>query len=126
MKNRSYVIIAVIAFVSIFIFFYTHEQYRKPYSLDIDATKDQTDISGTFYRVKITNTGTKTLTDIEVYLGKNDVQHLPYLIPGQSFFFYPKPDTKIDIITVTTKEGIEKHSDYRVPFKGIGLPGSGR
>jgi len=45
---------------------------------------------------------------------------------GQSFFFYPKPDTNTTIVKVTTTEGIEIESMYRSPMKGIGLPGSGR
>jgi len=45
---------------------------------------------------------------------------------GQSFFFYPKPETNSTVVKVTTSEGIEKESNYRSPLKGIGLPGSGR
>jgi hypothetical protein len=48
------------------------------------------------------------------------------LASGQSFFFYPKPDTKIETIKITTKEGVNISTDYRTPLKGIGLPGSGR
>ncbi|NOJ29757.1 MAG: hypothetical protein DA328_06265 [Nitrososphaeraceae archaeon] len=126
MKNQYYAIIAISISVSVFIIFYIKEHFREPYSMEIDAIKDQTDISGIFYRVKVTNTGVNSLTGLEVYLGKNDVQYLERLESGQSFFFYPKPDTQIDVVKVTTKEGIEKYGDYRIPFKGIGLPGSGR
>ena len=48
------------------------------------------------------------------------------LKPGEFFFFYPKPDTQIEGVKVTTNEGIIKQSEYRSPLKGIGLPGSGR
>jgi hypothetical protein len=48
------------------------------------------------------------------------------LAPGQSFFFYPKPDTELETIKITTKEGVNVSTDYRTPLKGISLPGSGR
>ena len=110
----------------LFLFFFLNEQNKKPFSLEIDAIKDKTDITGTFYRVKITNSGTKPLTGIEVNLGKGDIQNMEILQPGQSFFFYPKPETNSTVVKVTTSEGIEKESNYRSPLKGIGLPGSGR
>ena len=108
------------------LFFILKEQDKKPYSIEIDAIKDKTDISGTFYRVKITNTGTNSLTGLKVNLGKGDIQNMDLLESGQSFFFYPKPDTNTTIVKVTTSEGVEKESNYRSPFKGLGLPGSGR
>ena len=61
-----------------------------------------------------------------VYLGKNDIQNLDTLAPSQSFFFYPKPETNLEKISITAKEGINVTTDYRTPLKGIGLPGSGR
>jgi hypothetical protein len=78
------------------------------------------------YRVKVTNTGTNHLTGLKVNLGKGDIQNMDLLEAGQSFFFYPKPDTNTTIVKVTTREGIEKESNYRSPLKGLGLPGSGR
>ena len=126
MKTIYYVIIGLSIIILIGLFFILNEHNKKPYSLEIDAIKDSTDISGTMYRVKVTNTGTNPLTGIKVTLGKGDIQHMDILDGGQSFFFYPKPETNISIVKVTTAEGIEKESDYRSPFKGIGLPGSGR
>ena len=112
--------------IAALVFFIVKEQSRVPYALEVDATKDTTDIAGTYYRVRINNIGLDQLANISVYLGKNDVQYLDILVPGQSFFFYPKPETKIEKITITTKEGINITTDYRTPLKGIGLPGSGR
>ena len=120
-----YSVVGVI-FIAVLIFLIVKEQSRVPYALEVDATKDTTDIAGTFYRVRINNIGLNPLSNISVYLGKNDVQNLDILVPGQSFFFYPKPETKIEKITITTKEGINITTDYRTPLKGIGLPGSGR
>lgn len=126
MKTIYYLIIGLSIVILIVLFFSLKEQNKKPYSLEIDATKDKTDISGTMYRVKVTNTGTNPLTGLKVNLGKGDIQTMDLLESGQSFFFYPKPDTNTTIVKVTTTEGIEIESIYRSPMKGIGLPGSGR
>ena len=126
MKTIYYVIIGLSIIILIGLFFILNEHNKKPYSLEIDAIKDSTDISGTMYRVIVTNTGTNPLTGLKVNLGKDDIQNMDLLEPGQSFFFYPKPDTNTTIVKVTTTEGIEIESNYRSPMKGIGLPGSGR
>jgi hypothetical protein len=126
LKTIYYLIIGLSIVILVVLFLNLKEQNKKPYSLEIDATKDKTDISGTMYRVKVTNTGTNPLTGLKVNLGKGDIQNLDLLESGQSFFFYPKPDTNTTIVKVTTTEGIEIESNYRSPMKGIGLPGSGR
>ena len=126
MKTIYYFIIGFSIIILVGLFFILKEHDKKPYSLEIDAIKDKTDISGTMYRVKVTNTGINPLTGLKVNLGKGDIQNLDLLEPGQSFFFYPKPDTNTTIVKVTTTEGIEIESNYRSPMKGIGLPGSGR
>ena len=125
MKTLYYSIIGISIVIILVLFFISKEQ-KNPYSLKIDAIKDKTDISGTMYRVKVTNTGTNHLTGLKVNLGKGDIQNMDLLEAGQSFFFYPKPDTNTTIVKVTTREGIEKESNYRSPLKGLGLPGSGR
>ena len=126
MKTSYYLVIGISIIILVSLFFILKEQNKKPYSLEIDAIKDTTDISGTFYRVKVTNSGTNPLTGLKVSLGKGDIQNMNLLEPGQSFFFYPKPETNTSIVKVTTTEGIEKESNYRSPLKGLGLPGSGR
>jgi hypothetical protein len=120
-----YSLIGVI-FVAALVFFFIKQESKAPYALEVDATKDTTDIAGTYYRVRVNNIGTYPLTSISVYLGKNDLQYLDSLAPGQSFFCYPKPDTELETINITTKEGVQVTTDYRTPLKGIGLPGSGR
>jgi len=120
-----YSLIGVI-FVAALVFFFIKQESKAPYALEVDATKDTTDIAGTYYRVRVNNIGMYPLTSISVYLGKNDLQYLDSLAPGQSFFFYPKPDTELETINITTKEGVHVATDYRTPLKGIGLPGSGR
>lgn len=99
---------------------------RPEYALEVDATRDTTDISGTLYRIRITNVGMERLTGITAELGAGDVQHLDALEPGRSYYFYPAPETPPAEIRVTANEGIEVVTDYRTPAKTIGLPGAGR
>jgi len=99
---------------------------RPDYALEVDATRDTTDISGTLYRIRVANIGTERLTNITAELGTGDVQHKDFLDPGQTYYFYPDTDTLSPTIRVTADEGIEVVTDYRTPAKTIGLPGAGR
>ena len=99
---------------------------RPMFALELDPTKDTTDISGTQYRIRLTNIGQEEVTGIAVNLGERDLQNLSSLLPGQSYFFYPKPDTSPAMISVTTNEGLHIQGDYRSPTKVLGLPGGGR
>lgn len=98
---------------------------RPPYALEVDAIKDTTDV-GIQYRIRMTNIGTQQLTGIVVELGANDIQQKSFLDPGQSYYFYPDPETEVSTVKVRTNEGIELESDYRSPTKVLGLPGAGR
>jgi hypothetical protein len=118
-------IIAAAGLISIY-YYYSIEVNRPKYALELDPTKDTTDMAGIQYRVRVNNVGLNQLTGITVTLGKNDTQHLNLLEPGQTYFFSPKPDTNVTIVKVSTNEGIVVQSDYRSPAKVLGLPGSGR
>lgn len=98
---------------------------RPPYALEVDAIKDVTDV-GIQYRIRTTNVGTQQLTGIVVELGSNDIQEKSFLDPGQSYYFYPDPETEVSTVKVKTNEGIVLESDYRSPTKVLGLPGAGR
>jgi hypothetical protein len=126
--NRCHVYYLVIAVAGIlFSFYFYGSQINKPkYAIEVDPTKDTTDISGIMYRIRLTNVGLKQLTGIVVDMGKNDIQNLAYLDSGQSYFFYPKPDTLVNTVKVTTHEGILIQSNFRSPAKVLGLPGAGR
>ena len=100
---------------------------NKPkYALEVDATRDTTDISGTLYRIRVANVGSERLTGISAHMGAGDVQTRDLLDPGQTYFFYPNPDTLAPTIQVKTNEGINVVTDYRTPTKVLGLPGTGR
>jgi hypothetical protein len=126
--NRSYLYYLIVVAVGIILTFYFYTtQINKPmFALEVDPTKDTTDISGIQYRIRLTNIGSRQVTGIMVDLGKNDIQNLSFLDSGQSYFFYPKPDTMVDTVKVTAKEGIHIQSDFRSPTKVLGLPGTGR
>lgn len=126
--NRSYLYYLIVVAVGIILTFYFYTtQINKPmFALEVDPTKDTTDISGIQYRIRLTNIGSRQVTGIVVDLGKNDIQNLSFLDSGQSYFFYPKPDTMVDTVKVTAKEGIHIQSDFRSPTKVLGLPGTGR
>jgi hypothetical protein len=124
-RNIYYLIIAVAGILFTF-YFYSTQLNKSTFALEVDPTKDTTDISGTMYRIRLTNVGLKQLTGIVVDLGKNDIQNLSSLDSGQSYFFYPEPDTVVNTVKVTTQEGIHIQSDFRSPTKVFGLPGAGR
>ncbi|HEX9319697.1 MAG TPA: hypothetical protein VF884_12250 [Nitrososphaeraceae archaeon] len=126
--KKQYVYFASAAVIAVFLIYYLMrpEINRVPYALDVDATKDTTDIAGTYYRVKVTNIGTNPVSNISVYLGRNDIQHLAILGPDQTWFFYPRSDTYISKVQIRAANGINISTDYRSPLKGLGLPGSGR
>ena len=124
-RNIYFLTIAVAGILFTFYFYSTHLN-KSTFALEVDPTKDTTDISGTMYRIRLTNVGLKQLTGIIVDLGKNDIQNLSSLDSGQSYFFYPKPDTVVNTVKVTTQEGIHIQSDFRSPTKVFGLPGAGR
>jgi hypothetical protein len=107
--------------------FFVYSQLNRPaHALEVDATRDTSDISGILYRIRVMNVGTEELTGIVANLGSRDVQQKDSLGPGESYFFYPEPETQEGKITVTTNEGIHIETDYRTPTKVLGLPGGGR
>jgi hypothetical protein len=126
--NKRYIYYLIIAVIGvIFAFYFYATQINKPtFGLEVDPTKDTTDMAGIQYRIRLTNVGIKQLTGIVVELGKNDIQHLSHLDPGESYYFYPKPDTIVNNVKVITNEGIHVQADYRSPTKTLGLPGAGR
>src|SRR5881409_2743493 len=87
-----------------------YQQINRPaFALEVDATKDTTDI-GIMYRIRTTNVGTQQLTGIIVELGTNDIQEKSFLDPGQSYYFYPDPETQVS----TVRSGQMKGSRSKV------------
>lgn len=126
MKTHYYYLITIAIGFLIVLYFYSTQINRPPYALEVDPTRDTTDISGIMYRIRLTNVGSNSLNGVVVDLGATDVQNLTSLDPGQSYFFYPEPDTQVKTVKVSTNEGIAIESDFRSPTKVLGLPGAGR
>ncbi|HEX7033566.1 MAG TPA: hypothetical protein VF172_11255 [Nitrososphaera sp.] len=70
--------------------------------------------------------GTQQLTGIVVEMGEDDMHQMPFLHPGQSYYFYPGPETQVSTVEVITNEGIVIESNYRSPAKVLGLQAAGR
>ena len=71
--HRRIIAVALAAGVAIAVYVAYQQANRSPYALEIDATRDVTDV-GVQYRIRMTNVGTQQLTGIVVDLGTNDVQ----------------------------------------------------
>jgi hypothetical protein len=125
-KQYYYYLVIVIIGSLITVYVFANQINRPPYALEVDPTRDTTDISGVMYRIRLTNVGINNLHGLVVDLGGTDVQNLTSLGPGQSYFFYPRPDTLVKSVKVSTSEGIVIESDFRSPTKVLGLPGAGR
>jgi hypothetical protein len=125
-RRHVYYLVIPVAGILFSLYFYDSQINKPMFALEVDPTKDTTDISGIMYRIRLTNVGLKQLTGIVVDMGKNDIQNLRYLDSGQSYFFYPKPNTLVNTVKVTTHEGIIIQSNFRSPTKVLGLPGAGR
>ncbi|WP_148681077.1 hypothetical protein [Candidatus Nitrososphaera gargensis] len=124
--HRAVIFAGIVAAVAAVAGYIVYQQInRPPFALEVDAIKDTTDI-GIQYRIRMTNVGTQQLTGIIVELGANDIQEKSFLNPGQSYYFYPDPETQVSKVRVKTNEGIMIESDYRSPTKVLGLPGAGR
>ncbi len=123
--HRAVIFAGIVAAVAVAGYILYQQLNRPPFALEVDAIKDTTDV-GIQYRIRMTNVGTQQLTGIIVELGTNDIQEKSFLDPGQSYYFYPDPETQVSKVKVRTNEGIEIESDYRSPTKVLGLPGAGR
>ena len=123
---RRLLLLVIVGTGIVFAGYLALQQIIKPqFALEVDATRDTTDI-GILYRIRMTNVGVQQLTGIIVELGENDIQEKSFLGPGESYYFYPDPDTRISTVKVKTNEGIRIETDYRSPIKVLGLPGAGR
>jgi hypothetical protein len=121
------VLVGILVAAAVVAGYAAYTSISKPrYALEVDATRDTTDISGSLYRIRIVNVGAERLTGITAEMGTGDVQKKDFLDPGQTYYFYPDPDKMGQTIRVTANEGINVVTDYRTPAKTFGLPGSGR
>jgi hypothetical protein len=94
----------------------------KDYSIDVDAIKDEQSLFVNA-RITLTNTGRQPLTDVVVYYG-NRSESIKMINPGEKIYLSPPEGSRLDIVEVTTKEGIKVDKEYRKPIKLPGMIGS--
>lgn len=92
------------------------------YSIFVDPFKDPQDLFTTA-RVTIQNNGNAPLTNVIVdYGGYTD--KIPLLKPGQKLILSPPTNNDLEMVTVTSDEGVHVTMPYRLPTKMPGMMGS--
>ncbi|MHB8603046.1 MAG: hypothetical protein ACYC6W_02405 [Nitrosotalea sp.] len=85
------------------------------YSISVDPVivKDE---MGTETHVAIKNTGTDALTNVVVHYGgtaKSDI--IAVLDPGEKISLSPPDGSELDVVRITTDQGINMTKEYRTP-----------
>jgi hypothetical protein len=92
------------------------------YSIEVDAMKDEQSLFVNA-RIVLTNTGRQPLTDVVVYYGnRNEV--IKMINPGEKIYLSPPEGSRLDVVEVTTNEGVNMTKEYRKPIKLPGMMGS--
>jgi hypothetical protein len=92
------------------------------YSLDVDPMKDEQSLFVNA-RVVLTNTGKMPLTNLRVDYGST-TESVSRLDPGQKVSLSPPSGSNLNMVVVSTSEGINMTKDYRKPIKLPGMIGS--
>jgi hypothetical protein len=94
----------------------------KDYSIEVDAMKDEQSLFVNA-RIVLTNTGRQPLTDVVVYYGnRNEI--IKMINPGEKIYLSPPEGSRLDVVEVTTNEGVNMTKEYRKPIKLPGMMGS--
>jgi len=94
----------------------------RDYSIEVDAMKDEQSLFVNA-RIVLTNTGRQPLTDVVVYYGnRNEV--IKMINPGEKIYLSPPEGSRLDVVEVTTNEGVNMTKEYRKPIKLPGMMGS--
>ena len=124
MVNYKFVIFGVIAsFVGISVAIYgvlTMGNFsQETYSISIDPTKEKQTLF-IMARVSIQNTGTASLTNVQINYGEGDKDYLGTLKPGQLIIVSPPQGNSLQYVIVSAEPDIYVSKVYREP---IGMPG---
>ncbi|HEY9387958.1 MAG TPA: hypothetical protein VIP70_13035 [Nitrososphaeraceae archaeon] len=92
------------------------------YSIDIDPMKDEQSLFVNA-RVILTNNGKMPLTNVSIDYG-GAIESISLLSAGEKVSLSPPAGTELDLVTVTTNEGINVTKEYRKPIKLPGMIGS--
>ena len=92
---------------------------QETYSISVDPTKEKQSLF-IMARVSIQNTGTGSLTNVQINFGQGEKDYLGTLKPGQSIIVSPPHGNSLQYVIVTADPEIYVSKVYREP---IGMPG---
>ena len=108
----------------VFVLFFTPSAiFQEEYSLSVDPTKEKQTLF-IMARVSLENTGTKSLTNVELNFGDGDKIYLGTLKPGQYEIISPPQGNSLQYVIVTSNEGVYVSKVYREPIAMPGMMGS--
>ncbi len=116
--------ITAVAIFLLFIFLPIISTSEK-YSISVDPIIVR-DAMGTETHVAIKNTGTNSLTNIIVHYGgtaKSDI--IPILSPGERISLSPPDGSQLDVVRITSDQGINVTKEYRTPASADFVGNSG-
>jgi len=116
-------IITATAGIAFVIFFTPNGLTQEEYSLSVDPTKEKQSLF-IMARVSLENTGTKSLTNVELNFGDGDKIYLGTLKPGQYEIISPPQGNSLQYVIVTSNEGVYVSKVYREPIAMPGMMGS--
>ena len=114
---------AAIGGVAFVLFFTPNVLNQEEYSLSVDPTKEKQTLF-IMARVSLENTGTKSLTNVELNFGDGDKIYLWTLKPGQYEIISPPHGNSLQYVIVTSNEGVYVSKVYREPIAMPGMMGS--
>jgi len=92
---------------------------QETYSISVDPTKEKQTLF-IMARVSIQNTGTGSLTNVQINYGEGHKDYLGTLKPGQLIIVSPPQDNSLQYVIVSAEPDIYVSKVYREP---IGMPG---
>ena len=92
---------------------------QETYSISVDPTKEKQTLF-IMARVSIQNTGSGSLTNVQINYGEGHKDYLGTLKPGQLIIVSPPQDNSLQYVIVSAEPDIYVSKVYREP---IGMPG---
>ena len=96
---------------------------QETYSISVDPTKEKQTLF-IMARVSIQNTGTGSLTNVQINYGEGDKDYLGTLKPGQSIIVSPPQGNSLQYVIVSAEPDIYVSKVYREPIGMTGMMGS--
>ena len=93
------------------------------YALRVDPIIDKQNLF-TVVRISIQNIGREELTGVMINFGGGDTLRIGTLDAGQNMIISPPADSAMEMVVVTTDEGLIVTKVYREPPKMVGMMGS--